>query len=231
MNFVALTVAAALMGAALEQLTARGLRALWISARPISGEHSDTRVYQRQLFSPGQTELWPAWLLLAGAGAAFATGWGEATGRGWLWGLLAVLCWLAALGWDLWVWERVAASVKFVTWRRGWRRGPRRVAVSDLREVHVVEKPIGPDWLLWKPQIAYLALVQRNGKALKLPRTGSAFGGAAAVEELANFVRLQMQQVDDTRKRIAAEKRRDARATLREELRPVHPAERPQTGL
>lgn len=229
MNSVALAIGAALFGAALEQLTAAGVRAVLLSARPLSGEHSDSRVYQRQLCSPGETQLWPAWALLACLGLAVALAWGQA-GRGLLWAL-AVLCWFGALAWDLWVWERVAASVKFVTWRRGWRRGPRRVAVSDLREVHVVEKPIGPRWLPWRPNLAYLALVQRNGKALKLPRTGAMLGGAAKVEELANFVRLQMQQVDDTRKRIAAEKRRGATATMRDEMRPVHPSERPQTGL
>lgn len=229
MNFVALATAAALIAAVLEQGVAAGVRALLLSARPLSGEHSDSRVYQRQLCSPGELQLWPAWALLAGTGTALA-GAASPSGSGWLW-LVAVLGWLGALAWDLWVWERVAASVKFVTWRRGWRRGPRRVAVSDLREALVIEKPIGPAWLPWRPSLAYLALVQRNGKALKLPRTGAAFGGAGRVEELANFVRLQMEQVDETRKRVAAEKRRGALETMRDELRPVHPTERPQTGL
>jgi len=229
MSFVALAIAAALVAATFEQLAAAGVRALLLSARPLSGEHSDSRVYQRQLCSPGELQLWPAWALLAAVGAAVAAA-AAPSGSGWLW-LVAVLGWLGALAWDLWVWERVAASVKFITWRRGWRRGPRRVAVSDLREVYVIEKLVGPAWLPWRPHLSYLALMQRNGKAIKLPRTGSAFGGTGRVEELANFVRLQMAQVDETRKRIAAEKRRGALETMRDELRPVHPTERPQTGL
>ena len=229
MNFVALATAAALLAAALEQGVAAGVRAVLLSARPLSGEHSDSRVYQRQLCSPGEWQLWPAWALLAGTGAAIATA-ADPSGSAWLW-LVAVLGWLGALAWDLWVWERVAASVKFITWRRGWRRGPRRVPVSDLREVHVIERAMGPTWLPWRPTLVYMALMQRNGKALKLPRTGSAFGGAGRVEELANFVRLQVEQVDETRKRIAAEKRRGAHQVMQDELPPVHPTERPQTGL
>ncbi|RZU00616.1 hypothetical protein [Rivibacter subsaxonicus] len=233
MNLVALITGAAVAAAtaaAIEQLAAAALRALWLSARPLSGEHSDSRLYHRQLFSPGESQLWPAWVLLVCAGLAIAAAWTGLGGAGWLWAA-AGLCWLLALAWDLWVWERVAASVKFVSWRRGWRRGQRRLAVSDLREVHVIEKPVGPEWLPWRPQLVYLALVQRDGKAIKLPRTGSLFGAAGRVEELANFVRMQMDQVNETRKRIAAEKRRGARDAMLQGLPPVHPSNRPQTGL
>jgi hypothetical protein len=229
MNFAVLLTGTAVTAAAIEQLTAAALRAIWLSARPLSGEHNDSRLYHRQLISPGESQLWPSWALLLVTSLAATAAWTGLGGHG-LW-LVAGLCWLLALAWDLWVWERVAASVRFVSWRRGWRRGQRRLAVSDLGEVHVVEKPVGPGWLPWRPQLVYLALVQRNGKAIKLPRTGSLFGAAGRVEELANFVRMQMDQVNETRKRVAADKRRDSRDALRRGLPPVHPSNRPQTGL
>lgn len=204
---------------ALERGAVRGLRAAWLAREPVSGEHTDTAVYHRSLWTPGEPELLgiAALLLLSGLlGAGGSLG-------------LAALLWLAALGWDLWSWERVAASVKFVSWRRGWRRSARRVAVSDLREINVVERvpPLAarlPEWA--QPRGCYVALLLRNGKAVKLPRTGAWFGGDDAVENLANFVRLQMDVVADNRRRAVADKR----AALRRAMRPVAPAH-PATKL
>ena len=183
----------------LEQLIVRITRAVLLAAAPLSGEHTDSFLYERSLWTPGEKDLIPLRAALVVVGSLAWAAWSFEIG--WLWGL-AALAWLGAVGWDLWTWERVAASVKVVTWRRGWRQSARSVPVSRLVEVHVTEKPVfGPYGA------CYLALVMDDGKAVKLPRTGVP-GGLGKVENVANFVRLQMQQVEDLRKRVANERKR-----------------------
>jgi len=194
----------------LEVLVVKAARAVMLSASPLSGDHTDSVVYHRSLFTPGESSLAGTWAGLIVAGLAFWAAWTFSESWGYA---LAAVAWTAALSWDLWTWERVAASVKFVTWRRGWNQTSRRVSVSQVTEVHVVEKSIaGP------LSACYVALTLDGGKAIKLPRTGT-LGGLGAVENLANFVRLQVQQVADVRQRIDNERRRAGKP-------PVDPADR-----
>lgn len=202
-------VAALIVAVALEVLVVRVATAVHLSYSPLSGDETDSVTYQRSLFTPGDPALWWVWGGLAAGGllwwlgAAFDSGWLIALG--WL-------AWLGATGWDLWTWERVGASVKFVSWRRGWQHSTRRLPVSQVRQLHVVEKesvlPLG--FARVRLAACYIALEMADGKAIKLPRT-AVIGGLERVENLANFVRLQMQMVEDTRKRVAAEKRAEAR--------------------
>lgn len=209
---------------ALERAVQQGLRAAWLAHEPLSGEHTDSVVYHRSLWTPGEADLLGVAGLLALSGALAAASLFGGTGSLWL----ALPAWLAALALDLARWQRVAASVKFVSWRRGWRRSARRIAVSDLREVSVVERSaFGSRWpALARPRVGYVALLLRNGKAVKLPRNGALFGGDTEVERLANFVRLQMDMVADNRRRAAADKR----AALRRAMQPMAPAH-PATKL
>lgn len=209
---------------ALERAVLRGVRAAWLAYRPLSGEHTDSAVYHRSLWTPGEPDLLAVAALLVASGVLAAAGLaGSAVSLG-----LALLAWFAALALDLACWQRVAASVKFVSWRRGWRRSARRVAVSDVREVSVVERgAFGSRWSARaQPRTCYVALLLRNGKAVKLPRTGALFGGDAEIERFANFVRLQMDVVADNRRRAAADKR----AALRRAMQPMAPAH-PATKL
>lgn len=183
----------------------RAVRAVVLSAQPLSGEHLDSFVYHRSSWTPGEPDLYPVW---AGVALAAVSVW-AAVARDGSWGwAVAPVAWVAALGWDVWRWERVACSVKFVTWRRGWRHSPRRAPVARIQDVHVVEKR-----LLGPLGACYAAFVLDDGKAVKLPRTVLP-GGLGAVEDLANFVRLQMQQVEDMRRRIANERRRAGKPPL-----------------
>ncbi|MEW6099764.1 MAG: hypothetical protein AB1666_11320 [Pseudomonadota bacterium] len=191
----------------------RAVRAVVLAAQPLSGAHVDSCVYHRSSWTPGEQDLYPVWGAVAAAGTAV---W-AAVAFDWGWGWpLAVLAWGAAIGWDLWRWQRVACSVKFVTWRRGWRHSARRAPVARIKEVHVVEKrllgPLGG---------CYVAFVLDDGKAVKLPRTVLP-GGLGAVEDLANFVRLQMQQVEDVRRRIENERRRAGKPPLDPTEREIH---------
>lgn len=212
----------------LERTAMRGLCALWLKKRPISGEHVDSCVYQRNLWAPDQADTLAVAAALACSGVLAAYGLQGNTE----WLEMAALLWLAALGWDLWSWERVAAGVKFVSWRRGWRKSVRRVAVSDLREVRVSERrPLGrllPSFAV--PSTCRLVLVLRDGKAVKLPSTGSLFGGARSVQQLADFVRLQVNLVADNRRRAAADKRAEARRAMQPPPPPMHPAAKVDPG-
>jgi len=214
--------------AALEQLAAAGLRALLLARTPLTADLPDSRAYHRQLLTPHEPQMLSLGALLVGAGLAFALG--VAGGWGWGWVLLAALLWIAALAWDMRHWERAAASVKFVAWRRGWKRSARRLAISEVNEVHVVEKVGGWNWMpqFLRPTACYVALVRHDGSVVKLPRTGTWLGGLARVENFASFVRMQVDIVSDTRKRVAADKRRSARRAVRETLQPVHPSARQQ---
>lgn len=202
-------IAALIVSVALEVLVVRVATAACLSYAPLSGDETDSVTYQRSLFTPGERALLGVWGGLVAAGLLWWLG--AAYDSGWL-VALGLLAWLGALAWDVWTWERVAASVKFVSWRRGWQHSTRRVPVSQVHQLHVVEKesvvPLG----LARVRIAacYIALEMADGKAIKLPRT-AVIGGLERVENVANFVRLQMQMVEDTRKRVAAEKRAEAR--------------------
>lgn len=213
--------------AALEQLAAAGLRTLLLARSPLTGDLPDSRIYHRLLLTPHEPQMITLGALLGACGLATVLGFAG----GWGWLILATMLWMGALGWDMWHWERAAASVKFVAWRRGWQRSARRLAVTGIKEVHVVEKAGGWSWMpqLLRPTACYVALVRHDGSAVKLPRTGVWFGGLTRVENLASFVRMQIDIVSDTRKRVAADKRRAAKRAVRETLQPVHPAARPQS--
>jgi hypothetical protein len=205
------TLVAVAVAAVLEVGAAKGVRAVQLSASPLSGDAMDSFLYERSLLTP-ERDLYAVWAALIGAGVLGGLAWSFS--MGWLY-VLALLAWLAALGWDLWTWERAAASVKYVSWRRGWKHSTRQVPVSHVTEVHVVEKPgLGPLGL------CYIALTLADGKAVKLPPT-AARGGWNRVEDVANFIRLQMQQVQEMRERRANEKRRE-----RARKEPKDPVER-----
>lgn len=208
---------------ALERLLLRMLRVAFLSYEPVSGEHTDSVVYHRDLLALTERDMQIVLALLVLAGLTGALAAGHA---GWpFWP--ALLLWLGALGWDAWTWERAAGSVKFVSWRRGWQHSARRVAVSDLQEVNVVvrrgdtARGIGR----YLPPTCYLALQMNDGKAAKLPRTGTWLGGEKRVEDFANFIRMQIAVVADLRRRAEAEKRSEARRNALP-TEPVHPASR-----
>ena len=215
---------AAVLAVLAQHWAVRGVRTVMLAREPLSGEHTDSLVYHRSLWALDRADGWAVLGLVAASGVIAAA---ALQSSAWLL-VPAELIWLGSIVWDLWTWERAAASVKFVSWRRGWQQSTRRVAVSELREFHVSERyPAGlPAWLpaALRPGSCSLTLVLREGKAVKLPRTGTLFGGEAAIEGFANFVRMQMDVVADNRRRAAAEKRAAKRQGM--ELPPVHPATR-----
>lgn len=217
------TLACIAVAVGTERMAVRGLRAAWLAHEPLSGEHTDSVLYHRSLWTPGAADVAAMQAALLASGLLLAGALQLRGGLAWP----ALFAWLAVLAWDLWSWELVAGSVKFVSWRRGWQQSARRVAVSELREVNVVERRFVwkrlPAWLQLPK--CYLVLIMHDGKAVKLPKTGGLFGGEADVETLANFVRMQMDVVADNRRRAVADKRSAARQARlpRQPLQPLAP--------
>ena len=69
----------------LELLVAKLVRAVQLSASPLSGENTDSFVYHRSIFTPGEASLAPVWAGLVVAGGSLWASWGF--GVGWLLGL------------------------------------------------------------------------------------------------------------------------------------------------
>ncbi len=188
-----------------QRLLSRLTRAVLLSYAPLSGDHSDSVVYHRSLLTPGDMDNRVIWALITASGV-FA--WLAVRGDG-RWGWLAVLALLGALAWDLWTWERAAVSVRRVSWRRGWKKSVRRVPVSQVADVVVAEKPL--PWLGGtlghRLGSCHLRLQLYTGDAVRLPRT-SALTDATLLEDVANFLRLQMGAADEEKRRNAQERRR-----------------------
>ncbi len=188
-----------------QRLLSRLVRAVLLSYSPLSGDHSDSVVYHRSLLTPGDLDNRVIWALITASGVFT---WLALRGDG-RWGWPAFLALLGALAWDLWTWERAAVSVRRVSWRRGWKKSVRRVPVSQVADVVVAEKPL--PWLGGslghRLGSCHLRLQLYTGDAVRLPRT-SALTDAALLEDVANFLRLQMGAADEEKRRNAQERRR-----------------------
>jgi hypothetical protein len=188
-----------------QRVLSRLARAVLLAYAPLSGDHSDSVVYHRSLLTPGDMDNRVIWALITTSGVFT---WLALRGNG-RWGWLAVLALLGALAWDLWTWERAAVSVRRVSWRRGWKKSVRRVPVSQVAEVVVAEKPL--TWLggLLGHRLGscHLRLQLYTGDAVRLPRT-SALADATVLEDVANFLRLQMGAADEEKRRNAQERKR-----------------------
>lgn len=188
-----------------QRLLSRLIRAVLLSYAPLSGDHSDSVVYHRSLLTPGDVDNRVIWAFITASGVFT---WLALRGDG-RWGWPAFLALLGALAWDLWTWERAAVSVRRVSWRRGWKKSVRRVPVSQVADVVVAEKPL--PWLGGilghRLGSCHLRLQLYTGDAVRLPRT-SALTDAALLEDVANFLRLQMGAADEEKRRNAQERKR-----------------------
>ena len=65
---------------------------------------------------------------------------------------------------------------------------------------------------------------RRRWRLARAARGGALVGGEARLEEVAHFVRMQMDLVADNRRRAAADKRAAARRARQPPPAPAHPA-------
>jgi hypothetical protein len=211
MNDLLGLVVAMLIAFGVEQGLARIVKTVLLSYEPLSGDQTDSAVMHRSLLTPGSADNHRLWAALLGAGLAFWAAWR----LGVWWAAAGVVLVAAALAWDLWTWERAAVGVRRVSWRQGWQKSVRNVPVSQVREVELVEKPgwsaLGP--LADKLGACYLRLRLHTGDSLKLPRT-STLTGRNGLEDMANFLRMQMALADEEKQRLAKDQQRAAKPAL-----------------
>lgn len=187
----------------------RGGRAVALAAQPLSEPDTDAAVYHRSIFTWGDRDLAILWaLLLADAGLWWGLLVQDTPALGWP----AIGLLLASVAWELWTWDRVAASVKFVTWRRGWRQSARRVPTAQIAEVAVAEssRRLRLGRVALSPPACRMALSLTDGTTVKLPLT-CVWTSLDAVESVANFVRMQADVAADAKRRVEQEKRHEAR--------------------
>ena len=199
----------------------RGTRAVVLAAQPLSGADTDAVVYHRSLFTPGSREVGVIWALLL-----------LSAGLWWAWAALdqprlewpALLAFLAACGWEVWTWERVASSVKFVSWRRGWRQSTRRLPTAMVDQVSVAEltRRVRLGGLALTPAACRIELTMKDGAVVKLPTT-AVLTSLGAVEQVANFVRMQVDVAQQAKREVEQERRHER---LQEGKRPLSPQER-----
>ncbi len=134
--------------------------------------------------------------MAGGAGAAWGLGlvW-HSSWSPWLM-LLGVLGVLAALAMDLQRWERVAVSGNSLWFQRGLGHTVHQVLIANIRDVQVQEFSEGGFTLRrgLRNRSARLSLITGDKRLVSLPKTDASSGGDA-VENMANFLRLRLQQI------------------------------------
>lgn len=207
-----LVVCAALLGSvALQQTLSGALRRWRLRQDPLVSSLHDASFYQRSLLTFASRDVRRLWVLLAATAlaAALALLW-----HGLFW-LPAALLLAWALQHDLAHWECVAVSPWQIAWRRGWQRSIRRLPLTQVARVHLVERELSHrhGWLArWAGRplgSCYLALELHNGRAVKLPRTDW-LTGRAVVERAAHFLR-QRQRSSERERRQSLLVRRQVR--------------------
>lgn len=193
---------AALLGSvALQQALSWSLRGWRLRRDPLVSSLDNAIFYQRSLLTFASRAVRRLWLLLGAAAlaATLALLW-----HGLFW-LPAVLLLAWALQQDLAHWECVAVSPWQVAWRRGWQRSIRRLPLTQVARVHLVERELARrhGWIArWAGRplgSCYLALELHNGRAVKLPRTDW-LSGRAAVERAARFLRQRQRSAERERR-------------------------------
>lgn len=167
---------------------------LWAWSPLASGE-AEACTYQRSVYFTSE----PALLVVVGVAAASGLAWGlgliwHTVFSPWLM-LAGALGVLTALGFDLQCWERVAVSANNVWFQRGLGHTVHQLAIDNIREVSVHESAEGGFTLRRgrRNRSVRLSLRTLDKHVIALPKT-DARSGLEAVENMANFLRLRLQQ-------------------------------------
>ncbi|MES2888290.1 MAG: hypothetical protein V4739_09800 [Pseudomonadota bacterium] len=176
-------------------LLGRVVKVLLWAWSPLASGEAEACTYQRSVYFTAE----PALLVVVGVAAASGLAWG--LGLVWHtvfspWLMMAgVLGVLAALGLDLQRWERVAVSAHNVWFQRGLGHTVHQLAIDNIRDVSVQESAEGGFTLRRgrRNRSIRLSLRTLDKRLIALPKT-DARSGLEAVENMANFLRLRLQQ-------------------------------------
>jgi hypothetical protein len=222
-NVVMLPVMLA-FGVALHAVIARSVKTVLGAARPLASGEPEACGYERHVYHTAAPQM------LGVVGTALAAGlvlWlAYVSGSGWL-SALGLLCVLAAVGIDLWWWERVTASASYLWFQRGLRGSVHQVLIDNIDDLSVDETEVGGFTLRHGRRNAVCRLTLRlNDKhRVALPKT-DARKGFADVEAVANHVRARKQQAEDRRLLSEAQARATQAAAAAAQAKPSHDAEK-----
>lgn len=196
-------------------LLGRVIKALLWAWSPLASGEAEACTYQRSVYRTADPTLVPVVSVAACSGLAWGLGLVlSSMASPWLM-LAGVLGVLAALVMDLQRWERVAVSGNSLWFQRGLGHTVHQVAIGNIREVSVQESTELGFTLrhLRRNRSARLNLRLADKRNLLLPKT-DAVSGSESIENMANFLRLRLQQLREA----ALEKARKKQA-VKPELR------------
>jgi hypothetical protein len=176
-------------------LLARAVKAVLWSWSPLASGESEAVAYERRVYHTADRPM----MRIAGAAALAGLPWwiAIATGArsGWAAGLLAVI---AVVAWDVLQWERVAVSAHYLWFQRGFRHPVHQVAMENIRDASVEESDAGGFTLRHgrSNRLVRLQVRMKDRRVVALPKT-DAHGGLDAVEAMANYLRMRLQQLRD----------------------------------
>ncbi len=196
-------------GVALHALIARVVKTVLSAARPLASGEPEACGYERRVYHTAVPQM--QGVVAAALMAGLVLWLGYVSGSGWI-GALGVLAVLAAVGLDLWWWERVTASATYLWFQRGFRGHVHQVLIDNIRDITVDESDAGGFTLRHGRHNAVCRLMLRlNDKhTVALPKT-DANSALAEVEAVANHVRARKLQSEDRRK-LGEAQARGARA-------------------
>jgi hypothetical protein len=185
----------AAIGLALHAVLARGVKAVLWSWAPLATGEPEAATYERRVYHTADRPM--LFVLAAAVGAGLLMWLGLASGWALLW-------WLGALGvvgavaLDVLLWERVAVSAHNLWFQRGFRNKVHQVDLENIRDLSVEESESRSFTLRHgtRNRLVRLSVRMHDKRVVALPKT-DAHGGFEAVEAVANFLRMRLQQIRD----------------------------------
>lgn len=174
---------------------ARGVKLVLWSWAPLATGEPEAASYDRRVYHTADR---PMLQVLAVATASGLVLWlGLALGQALLWwaGVLGVI---GAVTLDVLLWERVAVSAHNLWFQRGFRNKVHQVDLENIRDLSVDESEARGFTLRHgrNNRLVRLQVRMHDKRVVALPKT-DAHGGLDAVEGVANYLRMRLQQIRD----------------------------------
>jgi hypothetical protein len=183
------------LGIAGHAVLARGVKAVLWSWAPLATGEPEAASYDRRVYHTADR---PMLQVLAAAAAAGLLLWlGLASGWALFWwgGVLGVI---GAVALDVLLWERVAVSAHNLWFQRGFRNKVHQVDLENIRDLTVDETEARGFTLRHGTdnRVVRLSVRMHDKRVVALPKT-DARRSLEAVEAVANYLRMRLQQMHD----------------------------------
>jgi len=184
-------------GLAAHALLSRLLKTVLWAWSPLATGEPEAATYERRVYHSADM---PMMQIMAAAALSGLPFWAAlATGKsGWWWWGSGAVCAVVAL--DLTRWERVAVSIDHLWFQRGFSRPVHQVVLENIRDVSIEEAPARGFTLRHglNNRLVRLKVRMKDRRVVALPKT-DAEGGLEAVENVANHLRMRLDQIRQRR--------------------------------